>query len=126
MAILRNLRNKTKSRMIAKLFVQLYYNTNFEDHRNEFSISQYFAVLCLLEGSKSFLGKNILVTLHSVNPPTARGLPVATLINWLPDSDHFHSCLSDPVNDHNSSLVENCARARKRGERMVSYLSTPA
>ena len=44
------------------------------------------------------------MTLHSVKPPTARGLPVATLINWLPDSDHFHSCLSDPVNDHISSL----------------------
>ena len=46
-----------------------------------------------------------LATLHSVKPPTENGLPVATLINWLPDSDHFHSWLSDPVNDHISSLV---------------------
>ena len=53
-----------------------------------------------------------LATLHSVKPPTENGLPVATLINWLPDSDHFHSCLSDPVNDHNSSLVESYAGAK--------------
>ena len=61
----------------------------------------------LVGGSNIILARkrNLLVTLHSVNPPTARGLPVATLINLLPDSDHFHSCLSDPVNDHNSSLM---------------------
>ena len=45
-----------------------------------------------------------LATLHSVKPPTEKGLPVATLINWLPDSDHFHSWFADPVNDHISSL----------------------
>ena len=42
--------------------------------------------------------------LHSVNPPTANGFPVATLISMFPDSDHFHSWLSAPVKDHISSL----------------------
>ena len=55
-----------------------------------------------------------LATLHSVKPPTEKGLPVATLINWLPDSDHFHSCLSDPVNDHISSLEVRVSREEKR------------
>merc|ERR1712001_395748 len=45
-----------------------------------------------------------LATLHSVNPPTANGFPVATLISMFPDSDHFHSWLSAPVKDHISSL----------------------
>ena len=65
-----------------------------------------------------------LATLHSVKPPTEKGLPVATLINWLPDSDHFHSCLSDPVNDHISSLVGE--RYDKEGRSRGTYLSTPA
>merc|ERR1719464_2165968 len=45
-----------------------------------------------------------LATLHSVNPPTAKGFPVPTLISMFPDSDHFHSWLSAPVKDHISSL----------------------
>ena len=72
-----------------------------------------------------FFVQNLLVTLHSVNPPTANGFPVATLINWLPDSDHFHSCSSDPVNDHSSSLGGKSQVIQQLRD-VKAYLSAPA